>query len=243
MLEPKDWRLHIAYFEMVLLYVDMRKYDKAEAILGDELQNCEHISRTSDVDISTASDDLFTLLNRIGLVCLCDSNPGRAEDFLTRALQGYEKRHGPDHLSTLDAVSNLAEVYIFQEKYEKAKEYNRRVRQGLEKIPEATNVSILASLHQQGKIYHNLERHEEAKEVFVRVANEYESTLESGRIETRIPALTNMEFLGDLLDDMGQKKEALSYYRRAGVGFVNLYGHDHERCQDLNRIIQSLEGW
>jgi len=51
-----------------------------------------------------------------------------------RALKGFEKVLGPEHLDTLTSVSNLGSVLESQGKYEEAEAMHERALKGYEKV-------------------------------------------------------------------------------------------------------------
>jgi hypothetical protein len=69
------------------------------------------------------------------------------------ALNGYEKRLGPDHTSTLGTVGNLGNLYADQSKRKEAEEMYQRALNGYEKALGPDHTSTLDTAHNLGYLY------------------------------------------------------------------------------------------
>ncbi|OQD96542.1 hypothetical protein PENSOL_c015G00659 [Penicillium solitum] len=78
-----------------------------------------------------------------------------AEKMYMRALAGYEKALGPDHISTLNTVNNLGLLYGDQGKLDDAEEMYTRALAGKEKALGPDHTSTLATVNNLGSLYHD----------------------------------------------------------------------------------------
>jgi tetratricopeptide (TPR) repeat protein len=69
----------------------------------------------------------------LGLLYADQGKLAEAEEMFQRALRGYEKAWGPDHISTLNKVHNLGNLYKNQGKLVQAEEMYQRALRGYER--------------------------------------------------------------------------------------------------------------
>ena len=70
-----------------------------------------------------------------------------------RALQGYEEALGPKHISTLDTVNNLGNLYKNKGKLGEAEKMYMRALQGKEEALGPKHTSTLATVNNLGLLY------------------------------------------------------------------------------------------
>jgi tetratricopeptide (TPR) repeat protein len=76
-----------------------------------------------------------------------------AEKMYERALQGFEKAWGPEHILTFSTVNNLGLLYADQGKIDKAEKMYLRALQEKEKAWEPEHTSILNTVNNLGNLY------------------------------------------------------------------------------------------
>jgi tetratricopeptide (TPR) repeat protein len=72
-----------------------------------------------------------------------------------RALQGYEEVFGPDHISILETINNLGNLYADQNKLAKAEKMYIRALQGYEEVLGPGHISTLQTINNLGLFYKN----------------------------------------------------------------------------------------
>ena len=82
-----------------------------------------------------------------------------------RALQGYEKAWGPDHISTLGTVNNLGILYANQDKLDEAEKMYQRAR---EKALGPDHTSTLDTVNNLGILYMGQGKLDEAEKMYQR---------------------------------------------------------------------------
>jgi tetratricopeptide (TPR) repeat protein len=76
-----------------------------------------------------------------------------AEMMYQRALQGFEKAWGPDHVTTLDTVNNLGLLYKSQGKLDEAEKMYWRALRGKAKAWGPDHTSTLTTVSDLGNLY------------------------------------------------------------------------------------------
>jgi len=88
-----------------------------------------------------------------------------AKKMCQRALEGYEKMYGVEHLWTLNSVNNLASVLQNQRKHEMIEKIYRRALAGYEKIRGATDFRTLETASNLASVLQNQGKYEAAEEM------------------------------------------------------------------------------
>ncbi|TAQ84470.1 hypothetical protein B7494_g7215 [Chlorociboria aeruginascens] len=147
----------------------------------------------------------------------------KAEAMYIRAMQGYKKALGPDHISILDTVHNLGILYKKQGKLAKAEAMYIRAMQGYKKALEPDHISILNTVNNLGILYKKQGKLAEAEAMYIRAMQGYEKALGPDHIST----LHTVNNLGLLYADQGKLAEAEAMYIRAIQGYEKALGPDH----------------
>jgi Tfp pilus assembly protein PilF len=92
-------------------------------------------------------DDVAWECHRLGILYADQGKLVEAEQMYERALQGKEKAWGPEHMSTLGTVSNLASLYTDQGKLVEAEQMYERALQGKEKARGPEHTSTLDTVN------------------------------------------------------------------------------------------------
>lgn len=123
------------------LLVNNGELIKAESLVADNLAKCEQLYEQDDLDALTTYNAYAVLANKNGEL-------RKAEEFSRKAVEGRERRLGPTHPSTLNALTNLSMVLASQaQKFDEGLELARKVlslrQQRLGDYHIATLVSIV----------------------------------------------------------------------------------------------------
>jgi CHAT domain-containing protein/Tfp pilus assembly protein PilF len=110
------------------LYVDRGLYEEAEPLYHRALGGRERALGPEHPQTLDTVNNLGMLYLRqaAGDEDLLKARRDRAEQFLKRALAGYERVLGPAHPDTLNTINNLAAVYFEQSKWAQAASFGRR---------------------------------------------------------------------------------------------------------------------
>jgi tetratricopeptide (TPR) repeat protein len=106
-----------------------------------------------------------------------------------RALDGYEKAWGLDHISTLVTVNNLGILYADINKYKEAEEMYMRALDGKEKALGLDHTSTLGTVNNLGNLYAVINKYKEAEEMYTRTLLRCKKTVDPVRLLTYVPAL------------------------------------------------------
>jgi tetratricopeptide (TPR) repeat protein len=143
--------------------------------------------------------------NHLGVLFACQGKLVEAEKMYMRALQGYEKTLGAEHISTLDTVNNLGILYEDQGKLVEAEEMYMRALQGYEKTLGAENVATyrpaLNTAKNLGKLYRDQAKLAEAESMFSRALIGFQTILgpsheECQHLSSAITSLSHFERYG-----------------------------------------------
>ena len=85
-----------------------------------------------------------------------------------RALAGKEQALGPDHISTLDTVHNLGNLYFNQGKMVEAEQMYQRALAGKEQALGPGHTSILYTVNSLGLLYLTQGKMAEGKQIYQR---------------------------------------------------------------------------
>lgn len=130
---------------------------------------------------------------------------------LQRALLGLEKAYGPDHCSTLDAVSNLGRLYVEKRQLNKAEQMDLRALAGRKKALEPDHALTLASISHFSMLYLDREdKLDEVEQMLKRVLAGREKALGPIHIET----IRSVYRLGWLYRKQGKLDQAAENYTR-----------------------------
>jgi tetratricopeptide (TPR) repeat protein len=140
-----------------------------------------------------------------------------------QTLRAYEKNNGPDHISTLKAVSNLGMLYQDQGRMAEAEEMCIQVLRGKEKIYGPDHTSTLKTVNNLGVLYRNQGKMVEAEEMYIRALRGMEKIHGPDYTST----LDTVNNLGLLYRNQGRMAEAEEMCIRALRGMEEIYGPDH----------------
>jgi tetratricopeptide (TPR) repeat protein len=137
-----------------------------------------------------------------------------AEKMYQRALQGFEKAWGIEHISTLDTVNNLGILYKNLRRLDEAEKMYQRALQGYEKAWGLEHTLTLNTVNNLGNLYSDLGRLDEAEKMYQRAMEGFEKAWGLERTST----LTTVNNLGALYAGLGQINEAEKMYQRTLSG-------------------------
>jgi tetratricopeptide (TPR) repeat protein len=114
--------------------------------------------------------------------------PKEAKQTYQRALRGFEKTLGSDHMATLTTINNLGNLYQSQGMLKEAEEMYQRALAGKEKALGPNHTSTLDTANNVGLLYQNQGKLKVAEEMYQRALAGYEKTL-GPNYETHLPSL------------------------------------------------------
>ncbi|KAL2142230.1 hypothetical protein VTI28DRAFT_1428 [Corynascus sepedonium] len=154
-------------------------------------------------------------IHDIGTFYQYRGRPKEAEAMYQRALQGFERVLGPDHLSTLKTVNNLGDLYQHQGRLKEAEVTYQRALQGREKVLGPDHTSTLGTVNNLGTLYQHQNRLKEAEVMYQRALQGREKVLGSNHTST----LGTVNNLGILYRHQNRLKEAEAVCQRAVFGY------------------------
>jgi tetratricopeptide (TPR) repeat protein len=146
-----------------------------------------------------------------------------AESMYERALAGYEKALGAEHISTLYTVNNLGLLYADQGKLAAAESMYERALAGKEKTLGVEHISTLHTVNNLGLLYMNQGKFAAAESMYKRALAGYEKALGAEHIST----LDTVNNLGLLYMNQGKLAAAESMHERALAGKAKALGTEH----------------
>ncbi|KAG7415776.1 Nephrocystin-3 [Fusarium oxysporum f. sp. rapae] len=146
-----------------------------------------------------------------------------AEAMYKRALEGYEKALGQDHISTLNIINNLGVLYRDQGKLLEAEAMYKRAIEGYEKALGQDHISTLNTVNNLGALYVGQGKLLEAEAMFKRALEGREKALGQDHIST----LNTVNNLGALYAGQGKLLESEAMYKRALEGYKKALRQDH----------------
>ncbi|KAN0083094.1 hypothetical protein V8E54_002182 [Elaphomyces granulatus] len=216
-----------------ILYVDQGKLDEAEKMYQRALQGYEKA-------LGPGHTSTLHTVHNLGILYKSQGKLDEAEKMYQRALQGYEKALGPGHTSTLHTVYNLGILYKSQGKLDEAEKMYQRAPQGYETALGPGHTSTLDTVNHLGLLYVDQGKLDEAEKMYQRALQGYEA-LRLENVARYRPELDTMWHLGHIFATQGRLDEAKEMYSRAYTGFQAILDPSSDECQNLQRIIASLD--
>ena len=164
-----------------------------------------------------------------------------AEKMYQRALQGYEKTCGPEHISTFQTVNNLGLLYADLRKFDEAEKMYQRALQGYEKTCGPDHISIFDTVHNLGILYRKSGKFDEAEKMYQRALQGYEKAIGYEAVKTYIPTLTTFENLAALCAQLGKKSTSKNLYLRALYGTESVFGRESSRYREISASLDALD--
>ncbi|KAI2623399.1 hypothetical protein GGS21DRAFT_339699 [Xylaria nigripes] len=220
----QDWEEDLARVAMRCVALHVPKRAQREWwITGRRL--LQHAVRCTRSKMDTTADEKMTwCCHRIGTLFKNEGKLDEAEKLYLRALEGYEKIHGPDHITTYLVYFNLGNTYRGQRKTQKSEEMFQRAMQGLEKGFGSNNPSSLnttGDLDNRNEAQHEVDNR---KDMVQRIFKGYEREL--GPHHTS--KLSLVDGAGSMFVDRGQFEQAEKMYKRAMQERTEVFGPEHE---------------
>ncbi|KAL9101256.1 MAG: hypothetical protein Q9163_003470 [Psora crenata] len=133
-----------------------------------------------------------------------------AEMMYRRALDGYEKVWGPDHISTLDTVNNLGNLYANQGKLIEAEEMYRRALDGYEKAWGPDHPSTLRTTNNLRLLNASRAGHIEVGEIHSRALDGSDGVYDTDQHPQSPPSI-GKAILNKLKASIQRQKKALQH--------------------------------
>ncbi|KAJ6096066.1 hypothetical protein N7486_006812 [Penicillium sp. IBT 16267x] len=216
----QDWCVHMAstdtivnpirLSELALICVGYSVPDTGERDYMDlERRLLPHTIGLHTGQLSTDNTAIFGGFHGLGCLYSDQGKLKEAEEMYQRALTGYEKALGPDHISTLDTVNNLGILYRYQGKLKEAEEMYQRALEGYEKALGPDHTFTLNTVNNLGILYRYQGKLKEAEEMYQRALAGKEKALGPDHAST----LDTVNSLRNLYSDQEKLKEAEEAYR------------------------------
>ena len=119
-------------------------------------------------DSKSASDDFLEIYDKFGWFYAKFGRLEDAERMYDRALVGYEKALGADHLTTLNAVNRIGNLYIDQGRLADAERMDDRALAGKEEALGQNHTSTLGTVNNLGLLYVDQGRLADAERMYER---------------------------------------------------------------------------
>jgi tetratricopeptide (TPR) repeat protein len=146
-----------------------------------------------------------------------------AEELHRRALEGYEKARGPEHLQTLGSLNNLALTLHYQGKFKAAEEMYRHTLESREKVLGPEHLETLGSLSNLGLTLYGQGKYKAAEEIFRQSLESQEKVLGPEHPDT----LRSLDSLALTLYYQGNYEAAKEIYRQTLESRKRVLGPDH----------------
>ncbi|KOS41254.1 hypothetical protein ACN38_g7863 [Penicillium nordicum] len=151
-----------------------------------------------------------------------------AEQMYQRALAGYEKVLGTEHMSTLNTVNKLGALYRVQGKLDQAEQMYRRALAGKEKALGPDHRLTLDTVNNLGLLYRDQGKLDQAEQMYRQALARSEKALGPNHRLT----LDTVNNLGLLYRDQGKLDQAEQMYRQALAGSEKALGPNHRLTLD-----------
>ncbi|KAN0085501.1 HET domain containing protein [Elaphomyces granulatus] len=184
-----------------------------------------HATRCSHAVLNgmVMDDGMEWALYNLGRIYMDQGKLDEAEKMYQRALQGYEKAWGPDHISTLNTINNLGLLYMEQGKLDEAEKMYQPALQGYEKALGPGHTSTLNTVNNLGSLYTDQGKLDEAEKMYQRALQGKEKAWGPDHTST----LSTVHNLANIYLDQGNLDEAEKMYQRALQGYEKALGPDH----------------
>ncbi|KAJ5556315.1 hypothetical protein N7494_000230 [Penicillium frequentans] len=229
----QDWCLHVANTdknvnwmqlnELALISIGYSVPSESDRIFSELQQRLlPHANHIYHLDLSDDNIEIWWAFLRLGDLYYYQGKLKEAEEMFQRALAGYKKALGPNHLSTLKAVNNLGVVYNAQNKLKEAEEMFQRALLGYETaLPN--DISTLEMVNNLGGLYRIQGKLKEAEQMYQRALAGREKALGPDHIST-LDIVTNV---AGLYFSQGKLREAEQMYQRGLAGYKKALAPNH----------------
>ncbi|KAN0067790.1 TPR-like protein [Elaphomyces granulatus] len=220
----QEWNSDLAMLALKFVGLHVPKKESAKWWLTQR-RLLPHAARCSHAVLNgmVIYDGMEWALFNLGRLYANQDKLDESEKMYQRALQGYEKAWGPDHMSTLDTVNNLGLLYADQGKLDEAEKMYQRALQGKEKALGAGHTSTLHEVNNLGMLYDSQGKLDEAEKMYQRALQGKEKAWGPDDMST----LDTVNNLGILYANQGKLDEAEKMYQRALQGKERALGPDH----------------
>jgi tetratricopeptide (TPR) repeat protein len=177
----------------------------------------------SRMESLTVSTELADNCDQIATFLAGWEKSDEVETLYRQALLGKERHLGPDHLSTLQTVNKLGNLYAGQGKTASAEEMYQRALQGKENTLGPEHTQTLATVNNLGLLYADQGKMAAAEDMYKRALQGYENAFGPDHTST----LVMVNNLGILYRKTAKTAEAEEMYQRALRGKEKACGPEH----------------
>jgi tetratricopeptide (TPR) repeat protein len=132
-------------------------------------------------------DDIEAIgaMNSLGILYANQDRLAEAESMYQRALEGFKRTLGSEHLSTLQTVYNLGILYRDQGRLKEAESMSQRAMEGFEEALGREHTSTLSTVGNLGILYYNQGRLADAESMYQRALSGIWSVLGPSHPKTK----------------------------------------------------------
>ncbi|KAH8708403.1 hypothetical protein GQ44DRAFT_763487 [Phaeosphaeriaceae sp. PMI808] len=141
----------------------------------------------------------------------------------------------------LGAIHGLGTLYANQGKIGEAEKMYQRALQGYEKAWGPDHTLTLGTVNNLGNLYADQGNLGEAEKMYQRALQGYEKALDPDVAASHIPALNTIYNLGLLFAWQEDKARARETYSKALAGYQNVFGVEHQECQEVKEKLSALQ--
>ncbi|KAJ5899569.1 hypothetical protein N7495_004313 [Penicillium taxi] len=236
----KDINTNYYWFAIDCVEATTRGFDRdsfGNIVLSRSTGHATRLANRRFLDVVyDPTPDQLNKLSRVSILLRSQIQLIAAEQMNIRALAGYEKTLGPDHLATLDSINNLGLLYHDQGKLDEAEKMHMRALAGYEKALGPDHLTTLDSINNLGNLYRDQGKLDEAEQMHMRALAGKEKTLGPDHTST----LDSINNLGNLYHDQGKLDEAEQMHMRALAGKDKTLGPDHTSTLDTVNNLGNL---
>jgi tetratricopeptide (TPR) repeat protein len=161
--------------------------------------------------------------NSLGNVARLQGKLDEARDSYERALAGFEKAPGPDHLAAMVVLDNLGITVMMQGKLDEARCFHERALAIWEKVLGPDHPATASSLDYLGRVAKEQGKLAEARNLLERALAIREEALGPGHPDVAHP----LYGLGKVAEAQGKLDEARRFHERALAIAEKAFGPDH----------------
>lgn len=194
-----------------------------------QLHSIEDLDDSKEKDCYVACDNLGGLYSDQGKLI-------EAEKMYQRALDGYKKAWGSEHIWTLGTVNNLGLLYQEQGKLIEAKKMLQWALVGCEKALGLEHTTTLDIVNNLGNLYRVRNKLIKAEKMYQRALDGKEKAWGFKHTST----LDTVHNLGTLYVDQDKLVEAEQMYQRALDGYQEADGSEHTSTLEIVNNLGSL---
>lgn len=218
-------------FEFCEALIKLKQYEEAEPVLREVVMQMEKVHGIQSPETRIAMTQLSSLLSKTdkeeeaGDILMASIKAGSkrkldTESICKEIIKEKEKEFGEEHPNTLNALDEVAQELMKENKVEPAIEYMKLAFERSEKAYGPLAEETLKRAQQMGQLLWRTENYTEAEPLFRRIALSFEKSKGLSSHET----LVALDDLAKILGHMEENAEAIKILEKGLTGKKSLYG-------------------